>query len=57
MSVFQELLKMRVKRVKNEKSPLPIEVLRAFQAERRVIGERVVKAVENGIIKQLEKGA
>lgn len=56
MSAFQTILKMRgLRKVKNAKSPLPLEVLRAFQAERRLIGERVVKAVEFGIIKELEK--
>ena len=56
-SPFQTLLTMHNARIKNGKNPLPIEILRAFQADRKAIGERVLKAVENGIIKQLEKGA
>lgn len=56
MSAFQTLLKMRGSRVKNGKNPLPIEILRSFQAERKLIGERVVKAVEMGIIKEIKEG-
>lgn len=57
MSPFQLLLTMHNTRVKNGKNPLPLEILRAFQADRKAIGERVVKAVETGIIKVIEKGA
>ena len=53
MSAFQLLLKMRDARVKNGKSPLAMEILRAFQYERRLHNERVAKAVENGILNEI----
>ena len=44
MSIFQMLVKQ-----KPESKTLPMEILRAFQAE-RVAGQRVNKAIENKLI-------
>jgi len=55
MSAWKTVLNNRNK-VKNGKSPLPLEVLRAFQAERLKRGERIQTAVENGLLRVIKDG-
>ena len=53
MSPFQELLRVRGQKVKNGKSPLPLEILRAFKNEAHFLERERIKQAENkGLIKR-----
>jgi phytoene/squalene synthetase len=53
ISAFQMLVRSKPRRVSRGRSPLPMEVLRAFQAERRETGARV-QAVEGRLLQVIQ---
>ena len=53
LSAFQQLIKIKPRKVTQGKSPLPLEILRMFQDERRATGQRVQTAVEGRLLRAI----